>query len=135
MSISGDGLNAGAGGSGDIRIFKYTSLTNTWNQVGGAIDIFGTSISLSANGDTVASGHANESGYIRVFRYSSETDAWIQLGTTIKGDHSNEYFGYSISLSADGNTVAAGSYNSNSGYIKIFRYSTEANELIQLNKT
>mmetsp|Transcript_34141 Transcript_34141/g.62869 ORF Transcript_34141/g.62869 Transcript_34141/m.62869 type:complete len:797 (+) Transcript_34141:240-2630(+) len=51
---------------------------------------------------------------------------WNQVGNSIFGDSSYDYFGYSTSLSADGNTLAVGAYGNNhngdnSGQVKIYR--------------
>ena len=74
MSVDGETLataDAGAtiNGSYDtgiVRIFKYSTETNKWNQLGSDIkgswgDRFGGSISLSANGETVAVGATQSS--------------------------------------------------------------------------
>jgi hypothetical protein len=71
-------------------------------------DRFGTSVSLSANGNTVAvgapyydlSGIINR-GQVRVFDWSGI--AWTVRGTNILlGEGSNDYSGMSVSLSEDG---------------------------------
>ena len=77
-------------------------------------DRFGTAVSLSANGNTVAvgspyydlSGIINR-GQVRVFDWSGSN--WTVRGTNILlGEGSNDYSGMSVSLSEDGKVVAVG---------------------------
>ena len=103
---------------GRTRIYKYNG--SAWGQLG--LDISGTqvgensgySVSLSADGTTVAIGshlytvtymHA---GRTRVYKYNGSS--WTLLGSDILGTQVSEYSGWSVSLSADGMTVAIGSY-------------------------
>ncbi len=50
---------------------------------------------------------------------------WVQLGADIDGDSDYDYFGYRVSLSSDGLTLAAGAYQNddngtNAGCVKVF---------------
>ena len=101
---------------GRTRIYKYNG--SSWGQLG--LDISGTqsqelsgySVSLSADGTTVAIGShlgsVSHRGRTRVYKYNGS--AWGQLGLDISGTQVSEYSGWSVSLSADGTTVAIGSY-------------------------
>jgi hypothetical protein len=121
--------------SGHVRVYEYIS--GNWMQMGADIDSeeggdeFGHSISLSDNGLFLAvgawmnDGNGSGSGQIRVFEYVSGN--WLQKGSDIDGEYASDLFGESISLSADGNIVAAGSvYNddggSNAGHVRVFEY-------------
>ena len=94
-------------------------------------DYSGCSVSLSADGSTVAIGapsnddNGDDSGHVRVYQYINSS--WQQLGTDIDGEAADDDSGYSVSLSADGSTVAIGApgndgNGSNSGHVRIYQY-------------
>ena len=156
VSLSSDGtvlavgaqLNDGGGhtSGGSVRVYKYSSANNSWTQLGSDIDSeaandqFGWSVSLSSDGTVLAAGgFVNASGgHIRVYKYSSSINAWTQLGSDIDGEAIGEGFGYSVSLSSDGNVVAGGAlYNDGiagdaSGNARVFTYNNVANTWTQL---
>ena len=138
-AASEDGSSAGVNGaqddntasdSGAVYVFRFS--TSTWSQQAyikasntGAGDSFGNSVSLSADGNTLAVGATGEdgsssgvngaqddntasnSGAVYVFHFSTSTwsqQAYIKASNTGAGDS----FGNSVSLSADGNTLAVG---------------------------
>ena len=130
---------------GRTRIYKYNG--SSWGQLG--LDISGTqaqeysgvSVSLSADGTTVAIGswyydtaggttNANtDEGRTRIYKYNGS--AWGQLGLDISGNQVGENSGYSVSLSADGTTVAIGSYSYNvtgidRGRTRVYKYNGSA---------
>ena len=79
-------------------------------------DESGSSVSLSADGSTVAIGapfnkvNGQELGHVRIYQYIDSS--WQQLGADIDGEAEGDESGYSVSLSADGSTVAIGApYN------------------------
>jgi len=108
-------------------------------------DQFGTSVSLSDNGETVAiaapynAGNGN-SGRVRVYELNSDSGKWSQLGDDIDGEAENDNSGYSVSLSSDGLTVAVGArgndaeenFNSNSGHVRVYRLNDARSEWIIL---
>ncbi len=138
VSLSADGNRVVIGGptnsssgysAGHARVFEFQG--GTWNQLGTDIDgeatnnHFGTSVSLSANGNIVAvsSDRGAGVGYVKVYQFNSLD--WEQLDESIYGEAPNGYFGTSISLSDDGITVAAGGYLSDgngldSGHARVF---------------
>ena len=139
VSISADGTTVAVGAPnnnsnrGITRIYKYNATTNTWPLLGPTIpgvdanEYSGISVSLSADGTTVAVGAPNNStnrGITRVYRYNPTTGQWSLFGPTIPGVDANEYSGSSVSLSADGTTVAVGaiSNNGNRGITRVYRY-------------
>ena len=76
---------------------------------------FGSSLSISDNGNRIAVGSRSSSapsksrsGSISMFEYDESSDIWLQLGSTIQGLNTNDRFGYSVSMSALGLRVAAG---------------------------
>ena len=72
---------------------------------------------------------------MRVYQFTDTNgdglNEWFQLGDDIDGEATNDQSGYSVSLSADGYTVAIGAlYNDgngiNSGHVRVYQYSNNA---------
>mgnify|MGYP003387093300 CR=1 FL=1 len=113
----------------------YTITTN-WKQIGSSIsgesyaDTTNCSISLSGNGTIVAIGSYNSNnrnGQVNVYEYASSV--WTKLGDTINNTHSEDYFGYSVSLNSAGTIVAIGAPYGNSdisGKISVYKYVNSA---------
>ena len=125
--------NGGQSNSGVARVYRLSG-TN-WNQLGQDLDgttflgNFGDSVSMSANGNTIAVGdpgsndNGTDSGQAQVYRLSGNT--WNQLGQDINGENSDDESGTSVALSADGNTIIVGAPDNddngaNSGYSRVF---------------
>ena len=153
LSLSADGSTVAIGAhgndgngyaSGHVRVYQNNS--GGWTQIGNDIDgeaandLSGYSVSLSADGNIVAIGaHGNESGvsssrgHVRV--YKNIAGVWTQIGTDINGEVFGDSSGYSVSLSADGTTVAIGAVgnNSASGHVRVYDLTTvlslEENEI------
>lgn len=134
--VGGDQSSNGSPDSGAVYIFgrasgiwaqqSYIKASNT-----NANDWFGSSVSLSSDGNTLAVGAEREassatgvngdeidngagnSGAAYVFVRSSGTwsqQAYVKASNT----GANDRFGYSLALSADGNTLAVGAYQEDS---------------------
>lgn len=128
---------------GAVRI--YTKNTeNEWiesaeilgSEVG---ENFGRSLSFSADGSILAIGSPNygdgeiiinsgsasiytsKKGAVKVYSQDASGN-WNQIGVDIVGAEENNYLGFSINLSDDGNTLAAGAYgnNNNTGLVSIY---------------
>ena len=111
----------------DLSGWKWKLVeTFTGNEVG---DKFGTAVSMSEDGKTLAIGspgyYANDDrpGYTRV--YIREDDKWVQLGEDIEGEAVGDRSGWSVSLSSDGKTVAIGAKSNdgngdNSGHVRVY---------------
>jgi Flp pilus assembly pilin Flp len=125
----GNGLDAG-----HVRVYK--NVNGTWTQVGSDIDgeaaedDFGTSVSLSSDGSTVAIGAPYNdgigfaAGHVRVFKNINGT--WTQVGSDIDGEARLDKSGHSVSLSSDGITVAIGAWSNggnggNSGHVRVYK--------------
>ncbi len=138
VSISNDGMTLAIGAPGHTSAgaaYIYRFSNNTWNLLGNKItgentgDQSAGSISLSSDGSRVAIGAERNSdngsyaGQIRVFEYINEV--WTQRGEDIDG-FPDDWMGFSVSMSADGKTVAAGApWNSEhkefSGKVAVYR--------------
>ncbi len=139
VSINSDGsiVAIGAPGfdhqPGKVSIYRYNN--STWTQIGQDIvdnstdNLIGFSVSLSSDGSIVAIGcpteYSNQLGYVRI--YENNNGTWTQLGQDIYGRVFNDFFGKSISLSADGSTVAIGApgtygHGNSGNYVLIYHY-------------
>jgi hypothetical protein len=131
---------------GKVRIYAWSG--TDWLQLGEDVDgegggeFLGFSVSLSAGGDRLAIGapafedfpNYGVLGYVRIYEWSGT--AWLQLGKTIGGEGEDDTFGYSVSLSADGQWLAIGSPHNASidvGYVRVYRYSLLAKDWQQLD--
>jgi hypothetical protein len=138
LELSGDGDTLvvkeenGTSGSGYENVYIYTRSGSSWShqatlngsdQVSG--DQFGTCVSISADGNTVAAGAPNENsanGAVYVFTRSGSS--WSQQ-TKISGANSTERFGRHVGLTEDGNglVIGADGYNNNDGRIYLYKRS------------
>ncbi len=85
-------------------------------------EYFGCSVSLSQDGKVLAAGAYQKSSQGKVYIYRWNGSAWIETGITASDSATADYFGYSVSLSGDGNTLAVGAYNKNSSQGKAYIY-------------
>jgi LPXTG-motif cell wall-anchored protein len=148
VALSADGdtvaigaiFNAGTGvNAGHVRVYRWDG--SAWAQRGADIDgeaaddFSGWSVALSADGDTVAigalrnDGTASDAGHVRVYRWDG--NAWAQRGIDIDGEAAGDLSGYSVALSADGDTVAIGAFGndgtgSSAGHVRIYRWTGSA---------
>ena len=126
-----------SGSISDVISFKAWDRTVEWTQLGSDIDgeaagdWSGLSVSHSADGRTVAVGaHYNDgdrvdAGHVRIYTWIGSS--WTQMGADIDGEAAGDWSGYSVSLSADGQTVAIGArYNdgngSDAGHVRIYSW-------------
>jgi hypothetical protein len=141
MAISKDGNTlaigavyadvSGKADQGSVHVFARSggswSLQKTLIGEAGAVgDIFGVSVALSADGDTVAIGAAGDDvgnvadqGSATVF-VRSGTDWSLQQVLTVAGGDAKANYGSSLSLSSDGNTLAVGGPNAGKGSVVVF---------------
>ena len=85
---------------------------------------FGYSVSLSSDGNTAAVGAFawnSNTGYVQIYSYNGSS--WVTKGSQINGQP-NFTFGFSVSLSGDGNVFAVGSQfaGSANGIAQIYEY-------------
>ena len=132
VSLSDDGNILAVGARGDDVVYIYSRSGNDWNLQAYVkasnteiYDDFGYSISLSGSGNTLAVGATGEDSSTSgintipdnlaetagaVYVFSRSGSDWSQQAY-IKADKTeiNDYFGSSVSLSNDGDTLAVGS--------------------------
>ena len=125
--------------SGHTRVFRWNQSKNTWQQMGKDVDgeatsgdASGWSVSLSSDGEIVAigalgnDGNGIGSGHTCVFRWNPSTNTWEQMGKDIMdGEAIDDKSGSSVSLSANGETVAIGAVGndgngSGSGHVRVY---------------
>lgn len=128
VSLSADGNTAMVGGYYDNvgagAVWVYTRSSGVWAQQGGKLlgtgatgaAGLGTSISLSADGNTaIVGGFADNSFAGAAWVFTRSSGLWTQQGSKLVGTGSvgNGYQGFSVSLSADGNTAIVGALYDN----------------------
>jgi hypothetical protein len=142
VSTSADGLTVAIGAqnndgnflnAGHVRVYKLTA--GVWTQQGLDIDSeapsdrLGTSVSMSADGFSMAIGAPRNdgtgisAGHVRIYKLI--TGVWTQQGVDIDGEAVVDYMGQSVSMSANGLTVAIGAYLndgsfSNAGHVRVY---------------
>ena len=119
--------------AGRVKVFENQN--NNWVQKGGDINgdgsiiKFGTSVSISDDGNIIAIGQTGNPGSQaqtdigRVKVYQFINNQWMQLGSTIPGSAVNDEFGTSVSLSDSGTILAIGSFSSNQ--VKVYQLISE----------
>jgi predicted secreted protein len=150
VAMSADGTTAlvgafGASASKGAAFVFHVSGAGSWassslptatlsNSGGAANDTFGVSVALSADGTTALVGAGlvapDREGAAYVFHVSDEGSwATSQAPTAVltSGSSSNEYFGVSVALSADGTTALVGAnfFSSAKGAAYVFHVSDE----------
>jgi hypothetical protein len=125
VALSDDGNTLAVGGPNDDTnigaTWIFTRSAGVWSQQGSKLigtgyvapDVYqGQSVSLSADGDTLAIGGYGDDNFIgAVWIFTRSAGVWTQQGTKLVGTGyvgSDINQGQSVSLSADGNTLAVG---------------------------
>jgi hypothetical protein len=132
LSANGNILVIGANNESDGNttrngaVYIFNRNGTTWTQQAKLLandkesgDAFGFSVSISANGDDVLVGATledenptNNNG--AAYTFTRNGTAWSQQAKFLANDKANDdNFGYSTSMSADGNTVIVGAYRRN----------------------
>ena len=136
---------------GGVRIYDWDG--SDWTQRGAQIegeghpddpsatDVFGGSVNLSADGNTViigAEGNTFEPGILmsqgQVEVYDWDGQDWVQRGQDIMGLTGSEQFGRVVRISADGQRAAVASrsrwnaeFTSQVGAVTVFEWNSDAN--------
>ncbi|CAK9106856.1 Uncharacterized protein (Fragment) [Durusdinium trenchii] len=118
--------------AGQVRVYRFDA--SAWTQLGNDIagqvneEGLGYSVSLSSDGNTVATGSPFNGGSngsrVQVYRFDSSE--WTQLGADIDAEAPGDLSGSSVMLSSDGSTVAIGApgndgNGSNAGHVRVYR--------------
>ena len=148
ISYSPNSLGARVGG---VRIYDWDG--SDWTQRGAQIegeghpddpsatDVFGGSVNLSADGNTViigAEGNTFEPGILmlqgQVEVYDWDGQDWVQRGQDMMGLTGSEQFGRVVRISADGQRAAVASrsrwnaeFTSQVGAVTVFEWNSDAN--------
>lgn len=160
LSLSADGNRVVVGapsGDGTVSIYEVGRDDDgypVWNQVGTTLNKFpqfsraGTSVSISADGSTVAVGAPNvddpqgriNMGMVEVYALSDET--WERMGSPIYGEGEFDALGgesSSLSLSSDGTRVSVGAksndantFDSDTGSVRVYEF--DSGDWIQLGQ-
>jgi hypothetical protein len=107
-----------------------------------ADDYSGFSVSLSDDGNVLAigaiynDGNGADSGHVRVYVWNTTSAMYTQRGMDINGEAADDYSGYSVSLSDDGNVLAIGApykdvNGTDSGHVRVYAWNTTSAKYIQ----
>ena len=119
LVVGAPGDNNNYNDSGSVYVFRWNG--STWAETkltasdGGKLDIFGDSVSVSADSNTLVVGASgdnnnyNDSGSVYVFRWNGNT--WAETKLTASDGQEEAYFGHSVSISSDGKTLVVGAYH------------------------
>src|SRR3989339_124927 len=128
VAISADGNTAAVGGFLDNTnigaIWVFIKSGANWTQQGGKLigsgastsAQQGASLAISADGNTIIlGGNSDNVGVGAVWVFTRSNGVWTQQGNKLVGSDivGNAQFGYSVSLSADGNTALIGGFADN----------------------
>ena len=128
VSLSADGNTAIVGAPNDNgqvgAVWIFTRINGIWTQQGnklvgtGAIGFGqqGYNVSLSADGNTaIVGGYTDNSLIGAAWIFTRSGNSWTQQGSKLVGTGATgvAYQGYSVSLSADGNTAIMGGFEDN----------------------
>ncbi len=137
--------------SGIVKVFGLGEVDSgeEWSQIGEDIasdvdgDYIGPSVDLSEDGTIVAIGaffnnqNAAYYGTVKVFTHCPKVRNWVQIGNDIMGQNEQDYFGRSVSLSADGMTLAVGAFSSDddeggelSGSTGLYRFTADNTTMV-----
>ena len=127
-TIMAVGSYDGTNKNGSVNVYQFSD--DSWTQLGNVISKDGVSfavgeISLSADGTVLSVGAPtanNNTGYVQVYKFSN--NSWTQLGNDIEGSSVSNWWGWTTSLSSDGNIVASGAeaFDGFKGLARVFKF-------------
>jgi hypothetical protein len=131
--VGAPGEDTGGSAAGAAYIFTWSETSSSWSEQqkiqasdkqGG--DQFGWSVAISGDGNTAIAGgpyedlgpaiYQADAGAAYIFTWSETSSNWSEQ-QKIQGGASYYYFGYSVAISEDGNTIIVGAYGDYSAYI------------------
>jgi hypothetical protein len=134
VSRDGSTIASGAPKGNYVEVFRRNGAR--WDRIGQRLegdangDQFGRCVDLNADGSMLIVGAWNnddsgiDSGHVRVFRLVG--DQWEKVGTTLKADASLDRFGWYVTMSDDGHTIAVSAREADvgdktdAGYVRVF---------------
>ena len=130
VALSADGNTALIAGFYDCdvgAVWTFARSGSTWSQQGSKLrasgeigkGFFGSSIGLSANGETALIGAKEDNSNAgAAWVYTRSGSSWVQQGGKLTGggERGQGYFGSSIGLSADGSTALIGGMHEATGF-------------------
>jgi hypothetical protein len=145
LAIGAPQNDGNAANAGHVRVYTWDSGTSAWVQRGSDIDgeatndASGFSVALSSDGNTLAIGapwNDVNAGHVRVYVWNSGTSAWIQRGSDIDGEATDDFSGFSVALSSDGNTLAIGAFfndgsAANAGHVRVYTWDSGTSAWVQ----
>ena len=145
LDLSDDGMTlaVSASSGGYVRVFRLEGegldgSEEAWMKVGEDIEVpvnedseagWAGSVSLSADGSVVAVGDmfsdvAGAGGNVFVYRWNENQRKWMPMGSPIIGGSKDAEFGRSVSLSANGKTLAVGAWFADE--VRVFEFNGNA---------
>lgn len=128
-------------GTGWIKVYQFDEDSSDWNQVGDPLtgklngQQYGFALDISADGSVVAGGAPFLDGAVYVYELAIRDFAtgevyWKEIGTEgdnkigviLEGTSKDEMYGYSVSLSDTGTSMAVGCPGAHDGIGKIVLY-------------
>ena len=108
-----------------------------------AMEQFGSSVAISADGSTLAVGALQHvygrtfQGYVQVYQFDELTEAWTMMGQELEGEEQGDDYGYAVSLSEDGKTLATSVMVGNSdgrgiGHVRVFQFREDSRQWKQI---
>ena len=78
-------------------------------------------------------------GHVRIYRLEDDGTSWEQIGEDIDGESDFDWLGHSVSLSANGSTVAIGAssfvLDSTGYYVKVYHTDSDGGNMVQIGQT
>ncbi|MGH7742674.1 MAG: hypothetical protein ACRENS_11725, partial [Candidatus Eiseniibacteriota bacterium] len=148
VGVSADGYTAIVGGYGDNSTagaaWIYTRSGNSWSQQGGKLvgslgtaAAQGISVGISGDGNTViVGGYLDASGVGAAWVFVRSNGVWVQQGAKLVGSSAigSAHQGWSVALSADGNTAIVGGFSDNGNVGAAWVYTRSAGVWTQQTK-
>ncbi len=132
---------------GAATVMEYNETTETWVETATLMAIdgmpennFGVSVSLSGNRALIGAHWDNDSGFTRsgaayIFDYDANTNSWSQSQKITASDlRSNDFFGYSVSLSGDRALIGSFGDNGRKGSAYVFDLDSQSNNWVESQK-
>ena len=151
VALSGNGMTLAAGApghrenSGYVVIYGWDSNSNIWKQKGLLGDVTkgraGFAVDLSRDGSVLAIGvpdaagiNGDSSGQVKVYEYDDDSSSWKQRGQDLDSVVESVSAGWSVSISADGNTLVVGAtgYGEQPGHATIYVWDDATSNYVKL---